>query len=162
MKTQKQPQLILPGALLEAWREAAYRKTTEAQCAHSKRSFMWLWEESLQAWKLWFPQGTASWTRKWEEPGWARLFLGERAGFLGQFFAHIGHQKPCKLSFNCSPPNRLLLLYPLSLNRCFSHAMVGSFQRTTIRKLETIPMTSDWGNIRQITGHSEDGLFHSH
>lgn len=40
MKTQKQPQLILPGALLEAWREAAYRKTTEAQCAHSKRSFM--------------------------------------------------------------------------------------------------------------------------
>lgn len=90
------------------------------------------------------------------------FFWGERAGFLGQFFAHIGHQRPCKLSFNCSPPNRLLLLYPLSLNRCFSHAMVGSFQRTTIRKLETIPMTSDWGNIRQITGHSEDGLFHSH
>lgn len=53
-------------------------------------------------------------------------------------------------------------LYPLSLHRCFSHAMVGSFQRTAIHKLETTQMTSNWGNIRQITVHSEDGIFHNH
>lgn len=100
---------------------------------------------------------------KKEVGGWlGKAPFEEKARLLSQFLAHIGHQRPRELSFNCSPPNRLLLLQPLSLHRCFSRAMVGSFQRTAIRRLETIQMTSNGGDIRQITVHAEDGLFHSH
>lgn len=51
-------------------------------------------------------------------------------------------------------------LFPL--HRHFSYAIVGSFKRTAIHKLEIPQMTSNSGTIRQIMVHLEDGVFCSH
>lgn len=77
LKTQKQPQLILPGTLLEAWREVACRKATEAQCRIVGRKLA----------GLEVPVPTRHCFLNKEVGGaWlGKALFGERAGFLGQF-----------------------------------------------------------------------------